>query len=245
MGLQKSLAVAEDSGAEYRFSCMPEKRRLYAFFYDHSLAIVMFSLFAVFLLGQAFTGHVTVNEERRAHEQPSVSFRAYVASSEFLEAVFENWESEFLQMGAYVLFTIFLHLKGSPESKKLHVRETVDADPDARAPYAPWPVHRGGLIERFYRHSLSSVLLALFFFSFILHAVYGAQQYNKEQHTHGQEPVSVATYGRTPRFWFESLQNWQSEFLSVGLLLWLAVFLREKGSPVSKPVGALNEETGK
>ena len=164
-----------------------------------------------------------------------------------MEAVFENWESEFLQMGAYVVLTAVLRQKGSPESKRLAGPEDVDEDPRGHRhdKDAPWPVRRGGVALRLYEHSLSLALLALFVASFALHVAGGTSAYNQEQAAHGGAPVSVVGYLGTARLWFQSLQNWQSEFLAIGVLVVLSVSLRERGSPESKPVHHPHGETGK
>ena len=119
-----------------------------------------------------------------------------------------------------------------------HAEEARD-DPDA-----PWPVRRGGVPLALYKHSLSIVLFAMFAVAFALHAVGGAEEYSEQQRQHGGEPVSVLGYLATSRFWFESFQNWQSEFLSVAVLVLLSIWLREQGSPQSKPVGAASTDTG-
>ncbi len=204
----------------------------------------MFGLFALFLLGMSFAGQREYNEEQTAHGEDTVSYVGYLTSPHFGEAVFENWESEFLQMGGFVLLTIVLRQKGSPESKKLGGEEDVDREPFPGRPGAPGLVRRGGLAAKVYSNSLSAVLLLLFVLSFLLHAVGGAEEYGDEQEAHGQPRVSTAKYVTTSRFWFESMQNWQSEFLAVGSLVALSVFLRQKGSPESKPVDRPHGETG-
>jgi hypothetical protein len=156
----------------------------------------------------------------------------------------ENWESEFLQMAVYVLLTVFLYQKGSSESKDPDEKAEVDREPDPRRPGAPWPVRRGGMILSLYRNSLGIALSALFLLSFVLHAVGGAGEFNEERAQHGSEPLTVVQYLGTSRFWFESLQNWQSEFLSIGVMVVLSIFLRQQGSPESKPVDAAHGETG-
>jgi hypothetical protein len=216
-----------------------------AWLHRNSLSVTMFGLFLLFLAGQAAAGHRQFNAEQREHGAPAIGLGAYLRGPEFVEAVFENWESEFLQMGSFVLFTVWLRQKGSPESKPLEGEERVDADPlRAKREDSPWPVHRGGLVLKVYENSLTIALFGLFVASFVLHAYGGAGAYNDEQRVHGGSTVSVAEYVTTSRFWFESFQNWQSEFLSVGALVVLAVFLRQKGSPESKPVAAPHSETG-
>jgi hypothetical protein len=215
------------------------------FFRENSLSIVMFGLFFVFLAAQTIAGHREFNQDQRDHGEPVVDYVAYLGTGHFVEAVFENWESEFLQMGSFVLFTIFLRQKGSPESKKLEGEEPVDADPRAsRRRNSPWPVRRGGLMLAIYEHSLTIAMFLLFFVSLLLHAVGGASEYNQEQMAHGGNSVSLLAYMGTSRFWFESFQNWQSEYLAVGALVVLSIYLRQRGSPESKPVDHQHSETG-
>ena len=214
---------------------------------NNGLSIVLFLLFIFSLAGQAATGYRHYNEEQQEHNQPTTGFGEYLMSGHFVEAVFENWESEFLQMGMYVLLTAFLFQKGSPESKKLDEEEAVDRDPKRpgrNKKNVPWPVRRGGFILKLYENSLCIVLFLLFLLSFALHAAGGAKEYSQDQLEHGGQAVSMMQYMGTSRFWFESFQNWQSEFLSVAALIVLSIFLRQKGSPESKPVDAPHSQTG-
>ena len=216
------------------------------FLLENSLSLVMFSVFMVVLLFQSLAGWSQYNEEQREHREPQAGYADYVTSGNFVESVFENWESEFLQMSAYVFLTVFLVQKGSPESRKLEGREEVDRPPQgSRRKDAPWPVRRGGFVLKLYENSLSLALFLLFLVSFVLHAAGGAREYSDEQRAHGQPGVSTLTYMGRSRFWFESFENWQSEFLSVGVLVVLSVFLRQKGSPESKPVDHPHSETGR
>jgi hypothetical protein len=214
---------------------------------ENGLVLAMLGIFAVVLVGQSVAGWNDFNNGEEEDGRPPVGFVQYLTTGHFIEAVFENWESEFLQMGAYVAMTAFLRQKGSPESKKLDGPEDVDEDPrlHRQDKDAPWPVRRGGLALRLYQHSLSLVLLSLFVVTFGLHVVGGTMQYNHEQAAHGGDEVSVVGYLGTSRLWFQSLQNWQSEFLSIGVLVVLSVYLRERGSPESKPVHRPHYETGK
>jgi hypothetical protein len=216
------------------------------FLYENSLSLVMFGLFVVTLGIQSVAGLNTYNDDRKEHDQPPVSYTEYLTSGHFIEAVFENWESEFLQMSAFVVLTVFLRQKGSPESRKLGGKERYDEDPRnaKRGKRVPLPVKRGGAWLRVYENSLSLVLFGLFLLSLALHAIGGAIEYNEEQQDHGGETVSVLGFVGMPNFWFQSMQNWQSEFLSIGALVVLTVFLRQKGSPESKPVAAPHDETG-
>jgi hypothetical protein len=211
---------------------------------ENGLSIVLFSCFLDFLIGQAITGHRQYNEDLKEHGQPSIIFTEYIRSDHFLEATAENWESEFLQMFAYVLFTVFLYQKGSSESKKLSEQNPVDKEPNRAMKYVPWPVRKGGIVLKLYESSLTLAFLTLFLISFSLHAIAGAGLYNKEQAQHGSQPISVLEYLGTSRFWFEAFQNWQSEFLAIGSMVLLSIFLRQKGSPESKPVDSPHSQTG-
>jgi hypothetical protein len=213
---------------------------------DNSLALATFSLFVLCLAGQTLTGHRHFNEEQREHGGPSLTLVEYLRSGHYLEATAENWESEFLQMAMYVVLTAMLFQKGSSESKKLDEREAFDRDPRlARNKRdAPWPVRRGGWMLKVYENSLSLAFLLLFLISFGLHAIGGASAYNEEQLQHGGDSVSVLEYLATSQFWFESFQNWQSEFLSLVAMVVLSIFLRQRGSPESKRVDAPHSQTG-
>lgn len=209
---------------------------------NNSLSFVMFGLFLVFLAGQSVTGLREFNAERRERRLAEFEYGSYIRSGHFVEAVFENWESEFLQMACYVLLTVFLRQKGSAESKPINEKRR---EPVSKVrTNSPWPVRRGGWILRFYEYSLSAALFALFVVSFFLHAVGGLRHYNLELED-GRRTATLAQHITTSRFWFESLQNWQSEFLSVGVLVVLSIYLRQRGSPESKPVESPHTHTGK
>jgi hypothetical protein len=216
------------------------------FLRDNGLTVVLVGMFLVFLGGHSVAGHRVYNEDQRAHHESTVSYAKYLSTGAFGESVFENWESEFLQMGAYILLTVRLRQRGSAESKKVDGDEAVDEDPaqhhdDANAPSA---VRRGGMWLAVYRHSLSLAFAVLFLGSIAGHAITGAHAYSAEQEAHGEPAVTTASYVTRSQFWFESLQNWQSEFLAVGAIVWLSIYLREQGSPESKPVHAPHSQTG-
>ena len=215
------------------------------FLYEHSLAIVVVLLTLGTLVGQFLTGWHDYNDDLKEMGLAQLSASQYFHSGHFLEATFENWESEFLQMGLYVLLTVWLRQRGSSESKKLYEKEEVDAEPDASKADAPWPVRQGGWVLKLYQNSLSIAFFLLFFGAFFLHARGGAEVYSIEQVRDGQPPVTTWEYMATSKFWFESLQNWQSEFLSILSIVVLSIFLRQHGSPESKPVDATHSETGK
>jgi hypothetical protein len=219
--------------------------RLRRFIRNNGLTLFMLALFLGTLVPMSIAGLFDENDERREHGEPPLTYGQYLVSGSFVEGVFENWESEFLQMGVYVLATAFLFQLGSPESKRLDGEEPQDVDAQRqRSPNRPWPVRRGGAWLRLYANSLSIALFTLFALSFVLHAVGGAWAFNEEQLAHGGQTVSILQYLTTARFWFESLQNWQSEFLAVGALVLLSIWLRQQGSPESKPVAAPHRETG-
>jgi len=213
---------------------------------DNGLSLAVFTLFAAFLLGQTLTGQRVHNEELRERGRPPLGYAQYLRSGEFLSATMENWESEFLQMGAYVVLTVFLFQRGSSESKKPDERESVDRDPRAsrQKGEAPWPVRRGGWVLVLYEHSLSLAFFALFVLSFALHAVGSTVEHNEARLARGEPAVGVVEHVGSADFWFESFQNWQSEFLAIGALLVLTIFLRQRGSPESKPVDAAHAATG-
>ena len=219
------------------------------FLRENGLSLVWFGLFFLaFIVGQTLAGHREYNNEQREHGQPTLTYAEYLGTAHFAEATMENWESEFLQMFLFVALTAFLYQKGSAESKKLDEEEAVDRDPrQARNKKdAPWPVRKGGMILKLYEYSLSLAFFLLFLGCFFLHAAGGARAYNEEQRAHGGgEQVTTLSYLTTSRFWFESLQNWQSEFLAVGSMVVLSIFLRQRGSPESKPVDAPHSQTGK
>lgn len=212
-------------------------------FWHNSLSVTMFVAFAVFLLAQSYFGWQVETQELLRHGLAPQPYLAYLASGDFVEATFENWESEFLQMAWYVLLTAWLVQRGSPESNP------VDDGVRARAEGAvtvdsPTPVRRGGWARRLYANSLSIALFALFAGSFLLHLLGGTAAHNQRLALAGQPPLTVGEYAVSSQFWFESMQNWQSEFLAVGALVVLSVFLRQRGSAQSKPVAAAHPEHG-
>lgn len=214
---------------------------------DNGLSVALFVLFAFSLAGQYFSGWHQYNEEQLSHSSPTVTAVEYFGVGHFWEAIFENWESEFLQMSAYILLTVFLFQKGSAESKRVGAVERVDHIlPNRLQPEdVPWPVRYGGFARTIYENSLSLALVLLFVGSFVMHGVAGAAAHNEEQVEHGAQPVSVVEFMESSPFWFQSFQNWQSEFLSIWVLVVLSIFLRQKGSPESKPVDAPHSQTGK
>ncbi|WP_068426343.1 DUF6766 family protein [Janibacter terrae] len=212
---------------------------------DHALLLANLALFVIFLVGMVVAGTSVYNETQMEHGQPGTSLLGYLKTPDLVEATFENWESEFLQMGMYVLLTAKLVTVGSSESKPLEGFEG-DEDPrdHAHDPDAPGPVRRGGWLLRLYEHSLGLWFLAWFLLSIVLHALGGAAAYSEEQVQHGGEPVGALSYVTTSQFWFESFQNWQSEFLAVAAIVFASIWLRQRGSAESKPVHAPHRQTG-
>jgi hypothetical protein len=218
-----------------------------AFLLRNSLLLVAFFVFfCTFFVGQSLTGHHVYNEDQREHGESELSFGEYLTTGHFLEATMENWESEFLQMGAYVVLTVWFKQKGSAESKPLDEDAPQDQDPlDGVRADSPWPVRRGrGLALTVYENSLSVAFFALFGASFVLHLIGGAHEASQEQVAHGGTAISPSAFLRTADFWFQSLQNWQSEFLAVAAIVFLSIHLRQRGSPESKPVAASHAQTG-
>jgi hypothetical protein len=213
----------------------------------NGLLLACVGLFGVFFVGMIISGTATYNEQQQEHGSTErVSVLGYLTTGDFVEATFENWESEFLQMGMYVVLTAFLFQRGSSESKPIGQPAPQDADPRMAELKAgtPWPVRRGGLWLRIYENSLATAFFVLFLGSWALHAVGGAAAFNEEQLQHGQDPISVWRYVTTAQFWFESMQNWQSEFIAVAAIVGLSIFLRQRGSSESKPVAEPHLETG-
>jgi hypothetical protein len=210
---------------------------------NNGLSVTFFILFLFSLVGQVFSGLAEHNEKMQQDGEQQVGLAQYLTTGHFIQATFENWESEFLQMGLFVVLTIFLYQKGSSESKDPEGGEEVDKEPVAKEE-APWPVRSGGIILKLYKHSLSLMLLLLFALSFLLHWYGSLKDYNEEQALNKRPMESAMQYLGNSRLWFESFQNWQSEFLSVFAIIVMSIFLREKGSPQSKPVDAPHGETG-
>jgi hypothetical protein len=213
---------------------------------NNGLSLVLLLLFGLCITGHSIAGWLNRNHEESLHSQPAISYLEYIGSGDFHESVAENWESEFLQMGMFVLLTVYLFQKGSSESKDPDEPEAVDEDPQASDEHAdsPWPVKRGGLALWAYSHSLSIAFFLLFVASFSLHAIGGWEAYRDELAEHGAPQIGIFEYVLSPRFWFESLENWQSEFLAIFMMVVLSIHLRERGSPQSKPIAAPHDKTG-
>lgn len=213
---------------------------------DNSFSIALFALFALSVIGHGWSGWIAHNEELiRDHVAP-LTLMAYLSGGAFNSTLFENWESEFLQMAAYVVLTAYLFQRGSPESKDPDKGAPQDRDPriGQNNADAPWPVRIGGFARVAYAHSLGFALAFLFFASFMLHWINSTREAADEAMRNSETPPTLLEHLGSAQLWFESFQNWQSEFLSTAVLIVLAIFLRERGSPESKPVAAPHSRTG-
>lgn len=211
------------------------------FFKQNGLSLVLLLLFLAFLAGQVLTGFQASNEERAEQGLAAESMSVYLSSGHFISATFENWESEFLQMGMYVLLTVGLRQRGSAESRPFDpADETDEVEPGA----TPWPVKAVGIWRCIYANSLALAYLLLFLLAFSGHA-YGSWLHENEQRgAEGEQLISLTQHLAGAQFWFESMQNWQSEFLAVLSIVVLSIFLRQDKSPESKPLDAPHSQTG-
>jgi hypothetical protein len=211
---------------------------------NNGLSISFLVLFLISLALQVIFGLEEHNKALIENGGSALGYLDYFKSGHFIESTFENWESEFLQMLLFVVLTIFLQQKGSSESKDFDKTEEVDEKPSPTQKDAPWPVRKGGLILEIYKYSLSIALLLLFLISFVLHLFGSLDDENELLKLKGLPTETMSNYISDSRFWFESFQNWQSEFLSVFAIVILSIYLRQQGSPQSKPVDAPHYKTG-
>ncbi|MDQ1149613.1 DUF6766 family protein [Sphingobacterium zeae] len=221
------------------------KNKKQSFFYRNSLSIVFIALFFLAFGAQAFFGWREHNDELKELGGQEIGFFAYLETGHFFSATCENFQSEFLQMALYVMLTISLRQVGSAESKDPEKPEQVDRMPDPGREGAPGPVRKGGWRLTLYQHSLSIAFIILFMLSWAGHLYGSFNDANLQESLRGRAEKSLIDFIAEPQFWFETFQNWQSEFLSVASIVLLTIFLRQKGSPESKPVDAAHTETGK
>ena len=219
-----------------------------AFLKENSLSVFFAALFSVTIAAQSFAGQRSHNAEQREHGDPGVSWWEYVTSPDYWGAVMENWQSEFLQFAVFIGATIWLVQKGSNESKKLDdvglesdEQQQVGSHADARSPR--WAKARG-FKRRVYENSLLITMGSLFLATWLAQSLNNWRTFNDERQEHSETTVSWGRYLVDPEFWEKTLQNWQSEFLAVGVMVVFTIFLRQRGSPESKPVGAPHDETG-
>jgi hypothetical protein len=214
---------------------------------DHSLSLFFLAIFVAALIGQSIAGHAEFNNDAIAHSSETLSYWSYVVSPDFGQAVMENWQSEYLQFTLYIFATVWFVQKGSPESKKVdEVGTQSDADQKigeyATAHSPKWARARGFKLF-VYSHSLLLVMGSIWIGSWLAQSLTGWRMYNEAQLEHGETTLSWVQYLGAADFWQTTLQNWQSEFLAVGSMVVLAIYLRQRGSPESKPVGSPHDTT--
>jgi hypothetical protein len=218
------------------------------FLKENSLSLVFGGLFLGSLVGQAFAGLAQLNAEQHAEGLGRLTMGRYVTSSDFAVDVAENWQSEYLQFFLFILLTVWLLQRGSPESKELD-KAGGESDQDqkvgkhAKQDSPAWAA-AGGWRTRLYSSSLGIVMGLLFLGSWTAQAVAGWVRFDRERLQQLQDPITFGSYLTNGDFWSRSLQNWQSEFLAVGSMAVLSIYLRQRGSPESKPVGAPHDATG-
>jgi hypothetical protein len=219
-----------------------------SFLRHNSLSIVFLLMFLGALFGQAIAGHADFNEDQDRHGDPRITLGRYVVSSDFATAVTENWQSEYLQFTLYVFLTVWLIQRGSPESKEPGKAGGESDEEQMVGEYAnedsPRWAKVAGVRRVLYENSLVIVMGVIWLGSWFAQSITGVVEYNAERLDHHEDAVSWASYLTQPDFWEKTLQNWQSEFLAVGSMAILAVYLRQRGSPESKPVGAAHHSTG-
>jgi hypothetical protein len=222
--------------------------RLRNFAYENGLTLCFLALFLLALAGQAIAGYDAFNADQTQHNSSTVSFGDYVTSSAYGQAVTENWQSEYLQFTLYIFITIWLVQRGSPESKELG-KEGLGSDREQRlGRHAPsggpsW-ARRGGPITWVYSNSLVLVMAVIWIGSWFAQSITGLTEINADRFDHHQDALSWSSYVVNAHFWEQTLQNWQSEFLAIASMVILAVYLRQRGSPESKPVGAEHDASG-
>jgi hypothetical protein len=215
---------------------------------ENSLSLFFALIFLLALVGQAFVGTAFFNREQLSGGLEPVSVADYVLSSSYWVDITENWQSEFLQFLLFITATVWFVQKGSPESKAIE-KAGPESDEDQQVGrYAqkdsPAWARAGGWRLSVYSHSLALVMGALFVGSWLAQSVGGAVAYSEEQMRNLQDPVTWTQYLALPEFWSRTIQNWQSEFLAVLAMVVLSIYLRERGSPESKPVGTAHQATG-
>ena len=218
------------------------------FLRENSLSIFFGVLFLASVVGQAVAGHISHNHEQIAHGEPTISLGRYLTSSAFGQAVMENWQSEYLQFMLFMLATVWFLQRGSPESKELEKAGRESERKQKIGRYAlkgsPLWARTGGLRTAIYSNSLLFVMALIFLGAWLAQSLTGWTDYNELQRAHGDSTISWGSYLGSAEFWESTLQNWQSEFLAVGSFSVFAIFLRQRGSPESKPVGELHDATG-
>ena len=218
------------------------------FLFENGLSVVFGVLFLATLAGQSFAGQRTYNAEQLEHGSDAVSWLDYVLSADFGGKVLENWQSEFLQFSLFILATVWLVQKGSNESKQLDSVGLESKQAQKLEGYAPDDAPRWAKARDFrrvlYENSLLLTMATLFLLMWLGQSLNNWREFNAQQREHDEPTVSWGSYLVDPDFWDKTLQNWQSEFLAVGTMAVFTIYLRQRGSPESKPVGAPHDETG-
>ncbi|TDV56545.1 DUF6766 family protein [Actinophytocola oryzae] len=213
----------------------------------NGLSLAFGLLFLATLVGQAVSGHADFNDQQLVDGGRQIPFWTYVASTDFAVDVAENWQSEYLQFFLYIFATVWLVQLGSPESKKPAEIGTESDEKQLVGAYAtadsPKWVRSGGWRTRVFSHSLCATMAVVFLLSWLAQSIAGQAAYNAEQLAQLTDPVTWAGYVASADFWNRTLQNWQSEFLALGSMAVFSVYLRQRGSPESKPVGAPHATT--
>jgi glycerol uptake facilitator-like aquaporin len=214
---------------------------------ENGLPIFFFVLFLGALIGQSIAGLRDYNSEQRMHGKEPISWFHYLQSSDFGQAMLENWQSEYLQFAVFILATIWLMQRGSNESKEegdlgLESDQKQQVGGYAKSNAPAWAKVKDWRFK-LYSNSLLLVMTVIFFGSWLAHSITGWRLYNEQQLQHHEQTIAWAEYLVNPHFWETTLQNWQSEFLAVGSMAIFTVYLRQRGSPESKPVGSPHSET--
>jgi hypothetical protein len=218
------------------------------FLRDNGLSVFFLAIFLAALAGQALVGHADFNHAQIAHHGDPISLSRYVTSSSYWGDVMENWQSEYLQFTLYIYMTVWLVQRGSPESKPVDEGGAGSEEKEKLGRFAtgssPKWARAGGALTTIYSNSLVLVMTSIWLLSWLAQSITGRIAYNADQFDHHEAALSWLQYVATPDFWDRTLQNWQSEFLAVGSMAVLSIFLRQRGSPESKPVGAAHADTG-
>ena len=215
---------------------------------DQSLTLFFLAIFALSLVGQSFAGLHEFNAEQAAHRGEPYSYWRFLVSSEFGGDVMENWQSEFLQFSLIILATVWLVQRGSTESKKVEDAGAMSDKDERVGEHAPKKAPRWAKVKdwrlKLYENSLGLAMLTIFFGTWFAQSLTNWTAYNHEQAAHGEPAVTWVSFLGRADFWNRTLQNWQSEFLAVATMAAFSIYLRQRGSPESKPVGAPHDETG-
>ncbi len=217
------------------------------FLRDNGLSLFFGALFLLTLAGQGIAGFFEFNNQQIAQGDATVSLAEYLSSSDFGVDTAENWQSEFLQFFLFITATVWLVQRGSPESKPLD-KVGAESDEDQQIgrhaqPDSPAPAKRGGALLRLYSNSLALAMGTIFLVSWLAQWIAGRSAYNAEQLSQLEDPLGLLEYLGAADFWNRTLQNWQSEFLAIASMVVLSIYLRQRGSPESKPVGAPHTAT--